>query len=224
MSTLPLDERREAIRRLARARDRARIRSVLLPVDVDLEQAVLNNDLEAARAALDAGACADVTEEEHFYRAVFWAVHNNNSQMVKLLIENQAEVNAEDQDGNPLLCEAVSNEAGGNPEIVQMLLDAGASAQTRDASGLPPHFWAAMRGNVTVLEMLRMAGASLNEIDHEGMDALMHAAQQGAEQACAYLIQNGADPTRKDMSGWTASTWALAEEYQELSEWLEQQM
>ncbi|MGC4046330.1 MAG: ankyrin repeat domain-containing protein [Armatimonas sp.] len=224
MSALPLEERREAIRRFAWAKDHANVRSVLLPIDEELEQAVLRDDLKAVQAALAAGACADVADEEDFYRALFWAVNNDNPEIVKLLIENQAEVNAENQEGSTILSDAVSSDSGGNPKIVGMLLDAGANVGILDSSGLLPHCWAAMRDNVEVLEMLRAAGANLYWLDHEGRDALMHAAGQGAAKACAYLIQHGADLKRQDMEGWTASDWARAEENEELAQWLEQQV
>lgn len=220
MNALPLSERREAIRRFARARDRNGLWSVQLPIDQDLEQAVLNDDYEAAKAALEAGACADVTEIEHLHRVLFWAFFNNNLEMVELLLAYGAEVNAEDQDGNPLLSDAISSTSH-NPLIVQRLLEAGADIHSIDACGHQPHMTAAGHGNMAILQMLHHAGADLNWQNGEDQDALMLAAQCGETDVVAYLLENGADTTHRDREDKSAADWAREEGYEELAVLLE---
>jgi ankyrin repeat protein len=220
MTVLPLAERQKAIRIFAATRNRDGLRSVQLPIDEDLEQAVLNDEYEAAKAALEAGACADVTEIEHFHSVMMWAIYNNNPNMVALLIAHDANVNAEDQDGNPLLYEAVSADAP-NVEIVQQLLNAGANVMREDACGYPAHFWAGIRNSTEVLELLRVGGADLQWRDYQGQDALMHAAESGSSEAVAYLLAHGSDPTRTDDSDMTAAELAREEGHEELAVLLE---
>lgn len=220
MNALPLSERREAIRIFVATRNREGLCSVQLPVDDALVQAVkYDDDLEAAKTALEAGACADAVEELDFIPLLHHAIDNENPEMVQLLLQYQADPNSKDLHGNTPLAEAIG--ADSNPSIVRLLLQAGARTDTLDEQELRPHCLAAHHNQLDVLQLLHLAGADLSWVDRGGMDALIWAAAGGADETVTYLLAHGADPTHHDEDGKSATDWAREEGYEELALLLE---
>jgi ankyrin repeat protein len=98
--------------------------------------------------------------------------------------------------------------AGLNSVIkVKELLARGASAEEKDASGVPLLLCAAAHDNAEMIEVLIAAGAKVDDIDNCGFTALMVAAQNGAEHAAEALLQARADITLRT-DGKTALDFA----------------
>ena len=125
--------------------------------------------------------------------ALHWAASNDDLELVQLLLNAGANVNAETRLGavTPLFM-ACKN---GNASIVQALLKAGASATAPDAHGTTPLMMAAAAGGADAVKVLLEHGADPNakEASH-GQTALMFAAAFNRDAAIKVLMAHGADP------------------------------
>ena len=137
------------------------------------------------------------------------AIRSGNVGAVRALIDQRVDVNAAGPDGTTPLHWAAD---GDRPEIVQMLIRAGARVTTSNRYGATPLWLAAVNGNAATIAMLLEAGADANAASAEGETALMVAARTGKADAVNALLRRGADPNVKE--GWrgqTAFMWAAAE-------------
>ncbi|KAF6199146.1 hypothetical protein GE061_007171 [Apolygus lucorum] len=120
---------------------------------------------------------------------------------VKKLINPQT-VNARDTAGRkstPLHFAA----GYGRKDIVEFLLDAGASILARDDGGLHPLHNACSFGHADVVRLLLEAGANPNTRDNWNYTPLHEAAIKGKIDVCIALLQHGADATIRNSEGKT---------------------
>lgn len=115
--------------------------------------------------------------------------------------------------------------AAGHPEIVSMLIAAGADACARDEYGCTPLHWAAARGRSAVVSQLLDLGARVDAVDDfghlarpgnrrhivwrlspacSGSTPLHHAALSGCADTAQVLLARGADLKAVDIEGKTA--------------------
>ena len=97
---------------------------------------------------------------------------------------NRGRESGEDGDGGTPLHKAVMSE---KPELVQLLLDAGADVSVLAYGGLTPLHFAAMNDNCTIINMLLSAGADKSAKDDDGETAADIAAQYGNKKALSLL-------------------------------------
>jgi ankyrin repeat protein len=76
--------------------------------------------------------------------------------LTKLLIDNGANVNAKNANGQSSLVIAVGKE---NPEITKLLIERGADVNVESKSGFTPLHWATYRGLYPIVELLLAANA-----------------------------------------------------------------
>ncbi len=138
-------------------------------------------------------------------------VQTGTPQDVKAAIAKGADLNARDAGGfTPLITAAAHNK---DPEVVTVLLEAGADAEARDsAHGGTPLLWAAtFNPNPDVIAALLKAGADINAQNTlEGRTALISAAEVGPNPAgvIMVLLKAGEDAKVKDKFGKTALYYA----------------
>jgi len=159
---------------------------------------------------------------DHLVVELAAAVQAGDAAAVRALLEQGAKPGSVTRTGDPILAEAIRS---GHVEIVDLLLDAGASPHTTQygqpvilyatqlgdtlliatllehgANARTPGIatYAAGAGSVAVLEQLRRAGADLRE---HGDAPLRQAAFSGRADAVRYLLSLGADPNAADENG-----------------------
>lgn len=81
----------------------------------------------------------------------------------------------------------------GNPEVVELLLTAGANPNSIDSGGESPLHLAARNGFPTVASSLLKAGADVNKAGENGWTPLHLAAKQGRSLVVPTLLDAGAD-------------------------------
>lgn len=131
-----------------------------------------NKKVGVIKALLQAGCDANA-KDSGGSTALMLAVKSGNTNVVKLL-SRWADVNAKGIYGTTALMCAVMQTSEKAPEIIEILLQAGASINTKNDDGTTALMYAAKYNkNPKITEILLQAGASINAEDNEGRTALV---------------------------------------------------
>ena len=135
--------------------------------------------------------------------ALHWAVQANRSDIVQVLVEAGADVNARNHFGATPLAVALID---GNSAIAEQLLKAGANPRVPVPELGTALLAAAHIGNPEVIKELLKAGVNVNEAESTtAQTALMRAAAEGHEMMAAKtLLSAGADYRVRALRGETA--------------------
>jgi len=130
--------------------------------------------------------------------ALMTAVRQGHEDIVKLLRENGSDVNyiVPSREGAASALQAAldtSNFKDENMRIMQYLLQNGANAKSRNASGRFPLLFAVEHGRTDAVKILIEHGADVNDADQKGNFALMSAACNGYPLLVALLVEKGAN-------------------------------
>ena len=130
------------------------------------------------------------------------AQNGHIEEIVQLLLEKGADVNAKDNDGRTALMFAAEK---GHTEIVQILLKKGADVNAEDEYGGTALMIAAENGHTEIIKLLLEKGADVNAKDWYGKTALMYAAYYGHTETVQLLLEKGAkyDPLYKTNDDFT---------------------
>lgn len=104
--------------------------------------------------------------------ALTWSSGNNFIEMVKLLLENGADVNARGRYKETALTIASYNN---NIELVKLLLDNGADVNAGNKYGYTALMWASTKWNKDIVKLLLDNGADVNARDNFGGTSLSRA-------------------------------------------------
>ncbi len=143
----------------------------------------------AIRILLDAGV--DPKDKPLLFASMTGDLEN-----VKLLLAHGADPGA-------ALAQAVTF---GYPDVVRVLIAAGAPAKLAESSGINLLHWAAIANRPAVIPALVEAGVSINAQDESGFTPLMYAAtiDFGDTKSLNALLKAGADPNIRNGEGRTA--------------------
>jgi ankyrin repeat protein len=140
--------------------------------------------------------------EENFLNIV----SSGDSEAVRLFLDAGFSASAVDPKGIPLLSHAVRSQF---PEIVEMLLDAGADVNGVSGDrGYSPLMDAVQKGDVAMVELLLRRGANTELKSKDGQTALIICAGRGDVPMAKILIANGSNPTASDHLGMNAIKYA----------------
>ena len=145
---------------------------------------------------------------------------NPDPKVIKLLVKNGLNANAESRKGHTPLMEAVG---GNNLNVVRALMDAGADVNAIDGEfGLTVLHHAVMNPDTGVIRLLVKSGAKLNkksEVDVDFEDEefispteetpLSHAVRYNLPAVVEVLLDLGADPKIRDSQGKRPLDYAL---------------
>ena len=138
------------------------------------------------------------------------AIKDHDHETVRVLLEQQVDVNAREGDGATALHWAVEQD---DVETVDALLRAGADVNAANDYGVTPVSLACTNRNATVVEALLAAGADPTAATMMGETALMTCTRTGSAAAVTALLDHGATVNaREESHGQTALMWAAAQE------------
>jgi ankyrin repeat protein len=139
------------------------------------------------------------------------AIQNGDTEAVRTLLKDPAEVNAAEADGTTPLHWAVRAD---DLETSALLLKAGAKPGAANRYGVTPLSLAAVNGNDAIVRLLLDAGADANTTVTQGQTVLMVASRTGNPDAVRALLDKGANVNaRETQLGETALMWAASENH-----------
>jgi ankyrin repeat protein len=133
----------------------------------------------------------------------------DNGQIVQFLLDQGAEIDLPDTDGETALHKAVETE---NLQVVRTLLDRGASLGWVGSDGSKALHIATSHGDVEIVKLLLDRGATLGQVNPWGETALHIATRDGHVDTVQLLLDRGANPEAVDLEGSTALHIAAAKE------------
>jgi ankyrin repeat protein len=143
------------------------------------------------------------------------AAQNRNTEALRTLVKQHANVNAPQPDGTTALHWAAH---WNDLDAVTLLVGAGANAKAANRYGSTPLSEGVVLGNAAMIEALLNAGADPKTLTTTaGETVLMTAARAGNIEAVKVLLSHGADVNaRENYRGQTALMWAAAERHPEV--------
>ena len=138
------------------------------------------------------------------------AILSKRINIVKLLIENKANINIKINHSTPL-CMAIEKNhfiihepKKKSKEIVKYLLDSGAEINLSNDNGDTPLMIALKNNALDIAELLIEHHADFTLCNNQGETALMRASEKHNDKIVKYLIEKGANIDIKDKKGQTA--------------------
>jgi len=178
----------------------------------DLLKAVEDGDVEAAQNAMKNGADVDaevIDGDMKDWTVLMVAAFYGHADVIKLLLDHGADVNAKTSKGSTALMAAAEH-----VDVVKLLLDHGAEVNAKTSKGSTALMNAVRNANV--VKLLLEYGAEVNAKRREGSTALMEAIFPWRNvDAVKLLLEHGAEVNAKmtsegEFNGWTALMFALS--------------
>ena len=141
----------------------------------------------------------NITEEEEQLQLfsenltipIIEAAKTGNTEVVKLLLKENVDVNVQDEEGVTALMIASEN---GHTQVVDLLLKANVDVNVQDEEGVTALMIASENGHTQVVEVLLKENADVNIQNKEGVTALMLASVNGHLEVVKCLLKSKADP------------------------------
>jgi len=159
-----------------------------------------------AEKIIKQGTNIDAVQNPNRQTLLHIAAGSGYAKAVKLLLDNNANIDARDLLGGTPLHRAVQN---GHVDVAKILIEYGADIEARYAvrygvGATPLHFAISAKSNrKEVMSLLLSAGASVNVVDNMGSPLLYSAIHVGHSDAVELLIKHGADVNFKNKVGGT---------------------
>src|SRR6266542_2860082 len=167
-----------------------------------LLKAVISHEVEEVKKFLEAGAVPYFRSRDGKVALLLAVGDSYGEEIVKLLLEKNADVNVTDDLGNtPLMFAASRN----GDELVSLLLERKASVNMKNKKQETALHLAAQDGYARVMELLLANGADVRARDANGLTALLLASQAFNPQAevVQLLLAKGAEANATDGRGNT---------------------
>jgi ankyrin repeat protein len=176
-----------------------------------LMTAVRAGALGAVRVLLEAGSTIDARDPTYQQTALMLAVRENHPEIVGLLVDRGAQVNARTRIGETpkwILPNSVPGFGHGVGIVRGGLPERGSRAPI--PGGLSALLYAARDGRLDSVRILLAAGADINQPDANGITPLVMAISNNHVDVARVLIEHGADLNASDWYGRTP-LWAAIE-------------
>jgi len=163
-----------------------------------LMMASRSGSVEAVRALLGHGAKTEVLENSEGQTALMWAVAQSHPDVVRLLVEHNAAVNARSNSRKLLF-----NTSGPGSNLLAGAKEKGGAPKVIPVGGSTPVLFAARNGCIECAKILLDHGANKDDTAPDGTSALVLAAHSGQGLFAAFLLDAGANPNA-DGAGYAA--------------------
>lgn len=171
----------------------------------DLRDAVMDGDLAAVHAAIEAGEDLNSLDWAGD-TALMDTVYFNQPEIAQALLAAGADVNAPNgTDSRTALMVAIGEN---NMEFAELFIAAGANINVADDDLWTPMTYAIFFSTPEVMEMLLDNRAIVENRGQSGETSLMDAVMSGEPEKVALLVAAGANVNAVDEDGWTALTYA----------------
>ena len=149
----------------------------------------------------------------------FYAAHSGDESEVRRLLDEGADVNETDDNGNTALMAAARC---GQLEILKLLMSGKAKLNLADNNGMTALMAAAQENHIDAVKvLLKVKSSHVNAADKDGITALMRAASNGHVEIVKALLDAGAKPDNTDKDGKTAWDIARARGYAKVAKTLQ---
>jgi ankyrin repeat protein len=160
--------------------------------------AARRGDENAVRKSLEADPTLVTATDALGMTALDWAATGEHWHIFRQLVANGAPVNNVGFDGGTVLHRVCHYD---RPDMVELLLEAGADIAIQNQWGRAPLHVTARRGCREVAELLLARGADPDAATREGWTTLHVAYRSGQPELVELLLAAGADPQRRDSAG-----------------------
>lgn len=164
----------------------------------DIHQAVQRGDIETIKALLKKNPELVNAKDRNGIPPLSIAAGYRFLDIVKFLIDNDADVNAKDNSGNTPLLYTIFNR---NNAIAEALLSNGADVNFRNNTGISPLLKAVSFGNLDLAEFLLNSGAEIDVKGEEGSQMLESAVNSGFIRLIDHLLEKGIKINVKSTEG-----------------------
>ena len=164
----------------------------------DLYRMIRNDDSAGIKEFLARGGDVNLKDSRGATPLMYTAI-SGSVQMMKLLLDGRADVNARDAFGDSALLWSA-----GDLARVRLLLGNGGDVNVTTKQGRTPLLTAARRqGNEETVRLLLAKGADVKATDVSGDDALQCAAQANDTAMVKLFLAKGLDVNARGRNGWT---------------------
>lgn len=153
---------------------------------VNVFKAVKEGNTDAVKAFLNAGDHDARINKYYFGKRITLlqaAIHHNQEEVLKMLIEEGANVNMLSDNKTPLM-HAISKD---NLYFVSILIDYGADINGLNRQKKSPLFYCAKNDNIEIAKVLIENGAKVNIKDRKGRTAAEYALKNDSKKTAVYL-------------------------------------
>lgn len=187
----------------------------MIDVNQKLFEAILSNNTEIAIQIIDSSKEIDADwRHEKNLTLLHQAAQNRLCAVVERLVAFGSDVNACDQFGNSVLKYAAAEPSLEMPDLIRVLLDAGADPNYANHHGFTPLHCVAshgfLEGSSRVANMLLSVGAQVNVQSSQGGYTPLH--QVRGVNMLKLLLSAGADPLIRNHEGQTPQECLLEDE------------
>lgn len=187
-------------------------------LDSEMIDAARTQKTELLKCLVHKGA--NINAEKDGITALIYAGAYGSFDIVKFLIANRADVNAENSEGQNVLAFAASSAYTAailgkedHEKMVRYLITEGnAKVNAVSKTGNTALIWAARNGHLNIVELLLKFDADINIVNKKGYSALLWATQNQHYETSKKLVESGADVNavifEGDFAGFSAVTFA----------------
>ena len=154
----------------------------------DVLKNVVNGDIGGLKRALKGGG--DPNGRVRDLTPLMIAAGTGNKDIITVLIENNADINAKGDHGKTALTIALRRN---NLQTAQVLIEKGADVNTRDDKGVTPLMWATYEGRLETVKFILQNKGDVNASNNKDRTALNYANERNLKDIIAALKQAGAE-------------------------------
>lgn len=172
--------------------------------ELSLEGMAEAGDYEGVEALLIEGTDPDQTyQPEEGNAPILCAAINGDKEMVELLLEYGADINAVDFNGETALFFAATDIKG--TDMLEFLIENGADVTHKSDQGVTAAHVAAAASNLDAVKLLHKSGADMTALSTAGYSIIYYACTPGSnlpsKDLLEYLVDCGADLTYENSAG-----------------------